>query len=150
MLAERIRELNDRTAARLLDVIANSRVQEGGVETEMSPDMAEALRAEFGIDAPPDAVAPGDLARDALLLLARDPAHERELMNLLTGPETKTFGVDPVTAAVITGALVVLQTHVRIERDKNQSSEFRLQAAPLKNRGVPFQPNRLKAELQTA
>lgn len=125
MLAEQIRELDDRTAARLLSVIANSRVQEGGVETEISPDMAEALRAEFGVDAPPAAIVPGDLARDALLLLAWDPAYERVLMGLLTGPETKTFGVDPVTAAaVITGALVVLQTHVRIERDKKGKWSF--------------------------
>lgn len=73
MLAEQIRELDDKTAARLLEVIANSRIQEGGVETEMSPDMAEALRAEFGVDAPEGDVVPGDLAGDALLLLALRP-----------------------------------------------------------------------------
>jgi ABC-type Zn uptake system ZnuABC Zn-binding protein ZnuA len=59
MLAEQIRELDDRTAARLLDVIAESRIQEGVAETEMAPDMAESLRAESGVDAPPEAVLPG-------------------------------------------------------------------------------------------
>ncbi len=47
MLAEQIRELDDRTAARLLAVIANSRIREGGVKTEMSPDMSQALRDDL-------------------------------------------------------------------------------------------------------
>ncbi len=125
MIEEQIRELDDRTAGQMLAVIARTRMREGDFETELSPEMAEALQEEFNVQAEAGGVTAEDLAREALLLLARDPEHQKMLMDLLIGPEQKSFGVDPVTAAaVITGALVVLQTHVRIERDKKGKWSF--------------------------
>ncbi|MCP4107679.1 MAG: hypothetical protein GY749_19395 [Desulfobacteraceae bacterium] len=39
---------------------------------------------------------------------------------MINGPQARTFGTDPVTiAAVITAAIVVLQTRVKIEKDKD-------------------------------
>ncbi len=65
------------------------------------------------------------MAREVLLLLAQDPANEAMLKDALIRSDKKTFGVDPVTAAVvITGALVVLQTEVNIDRDKKGRWSF--------------------------
>ena len=125
MLKEQIKQLNDKTAVHILNIIAKSRMQTEDVETEASAELVQALQSEFAVEPAEDEAAPGDLARDTLLLLADDPAFKDPLMNMLTGPQAKGFGVDPIVAtAVITAALVILQTRVKIEYDKKGKWSF--------------------------
>jgi hypothetical protein len=59
----------------------------------------------------------GDLARTALQMLAHDPARKQELdIIIASGPAQKFVVVE--TAAVISAVLIVLQAHVKFERDK--------------------------------
>jgi len=71
------------------------------------------------IEPSPEAPSEGDLARQALLALSDVPECQGSLSALVDGPRSESFSLDPVvTTAVVAAALVVLQTHVRIERDK--------------------------------
>ena len=60
--------------------------------------------------------APADAARAALVLLAEHPEHGSAIRALIEGPRPKRYDLG-TTALVVTGVLVALQLHVRIERD---------------------------------
>lgn len=112
-----IQSLDDATARRVLDSIA--RAQTASAATTLTPELRQALR-EFAISPETAAVSAseGDLARAALLLLADDPQQQPILAALIEGPAPTKFGVLE-TAAVVTAVLLVLQTHVKFERDKD-------------------------------
>ncbi len=112
-----IQSLDDATARRVLATFA--RAQSASAEIALTPELRQALR-EFATG-PEVAAVPagdGDLARAALLLLADDPQQQPILTALIEGPAPTKFGVLE-TAAVVTAVLLVLQTHVRFERDKD-------------------------------
>jgi hypothetical protein len=129
MLIEQIENLDDPAAVRLLRRVAKEKAAAGAVETEVSPELAGALAVEFGVEPAETDATPGELARATLLLLAQDPAEETMLMDRMIGDDDRQIlGVDPITAtAAVTAALVVLQTHVRIERDKEGKWSFLLE-----------------------
>ena len=110
----RIASLDDPTALRLLRAVARPRLRAGDLETDLNPEIREALLDVFG---PPAGERPteGDLAREALLLLAEDPAMEAPLTALLDGPQAERFDVVE-TVGVLVAAIVILQTRVRFER----------------------------------
>lgn len=110
----RLAALDDPAALHLLSAVARPRLRAGGLQTDLTPDLADALRDAFGPPGP-DRPADGDLARAALLLLAADPAMETPLAALLDGPQPERFDAAE-TVALVVGALVILQTHVRFER----------------------------------
>jgi hypothetical protein len=56
----------------------------------------------------------GDLARTALQLLARDPEFKDNLSVLVRGNSTERM-MDPTTFLLTSGALLALQTRVRVE-----------------------------------
>ena len=115
-----IQSLDDAAARRVLDSI--TRAQTASAETALTPELRQALR-EFATG-PEVAAVPagdGDLARAALLLLADDPQQQPILTTLIEGSAPTKFGVLE-TAAVVTAVLLVLQTHVRFERDKDGRS----------------------------
>lgn len=60
----------------------------------------------------------GDLARAALLVLAEDPRHGEAISALVSGPGARSFALGE-TVAVLTAALVALQTRVKFSRDKD-------------------------------
>jgi hypothetical protein len=71
----------------------------------------------------------GDLARQALLLLADDLQNGEALAALIAGsPPEVFFGVGEV--ALITAALVVLQTHVLFERDRGGKIHIEIEKKP--------------------
>lgn len=74
----------------------------------------------------------GDLARAALLLLADDPQQQPILTALIEGPAPTKFGVLE-TAAVVTAVLLVLQTHVKFERDKDGRWTLKIEKKPTDN-----------------
>ncbi len=95
-------------------------MRSGDCVTQAEPGIQSALENTFELPESSDTPTQGELARQALLLLAEDPAYQEPLSALISGPPPVSFGVDPVTlTAVITAAIVVLQTRVKIEKDKD-------------------------------
>jgi len=130
----KIKNLEDNTAVNILNTIAQSRIRTGQYETEITPEITQALETTFDTSPSSETASPSDLAREALLLLAEMPEYQGPLSAMLSGPLTKNFGLDPVTAtAVVTAALVVLQTHVRIERDKKGKVSVLIERKPTKD-----------------
>ena len=126
-----IQSLDDATARRVLDSIA--RAQTASAATTLTPELRQALR-EFAISPETAAVSAseGDLARAALLLLADDPQQQPILAALIEGPAPTKFGVLE-TAAVVTAVLLVLQTHVKFERDKDGRWTLKIEKKPTDN-----------------
>ena len=85
-----IRGLDDSQAVRVLSSFARVRLRTGGVaETEWTPELDRALRQDFPAEADAGragSVSEGDLARQALLLLADDPQNREVLTALIEGP----------------------------------------------------------------
>jgi hypothetical protein len=127
-IQDRIASLDDATARRVLATFA--RAHATSAETSFTPELRRALR-EFTTDPAAAAVSAseGDLARTALLLLADDPQHQPILAALIEGPAPAKFGLLE-TAAVISAVLIVLQTHVKFERDKEGRCHFKIEKKP--------------------
>jgi hypothetical protein len=126
-----IKSLDDATARRVLDSIA--RAQTASAETALTPELRQAL-GDFATDIETATIpaGDGDLARAALLLLADDPQQQPILTALIEGPAPAQFG--PIKNAVVVAAvLLVLQTHVRFERDKDGRWSLKIEKKPTDN-----------------
>ena len=116
---EQIESLDDEVACRVLATVARAQAARKTVEAAWTPATADAVAGTFGNVSPAGAPArESDLARAALLVLAEDPWHAEAIRALVSGPEAKSF-VSGETVAILTAALVVLQTRVKFSRDKN-------------------------------
>ena len=126
-----IQSLDDATARRVLATFA--RAQATPAETALTPELRQALQ-EFAPAPETAAVSAneGDLARAALLLLADDPQQQPMLTALIEGPAPTRFGVLE-TVAIISAVLVVLQTHVKFERDKEGRWSVKIEKKPTDN-----------------
>lgn len=130
-IADRIRTLDDITAARLLATAARPHMHAPGVETSLAPDLAAALSQASG--GPPPGVAPsdGNIARAALLLLADDPSTAPAIAALLDGPKPERFDVTLAEGVgILALALAVLQTHFRFKRDPKGKWEILIEKRP--------------------
>ena len=128
-----IRNLDDATAERILATITRPRLRAGGVEAGWTPELGRALGEAFDVaPAAGGATSAGDLARQALLVLAEDPQHREGLAALIRGPRPESFGV-VTTAVVVSAVLVVLQTHVKFERDKTGHWSVKAEKKPTKD-----------------
>lgn len=115
-IQERIASLDNATARRVLDAIA--RAQTPSTSATLTPELHQALRDFAAVsEAVAVSTSDGDLARIALLLLADDPQQQPILTALIDGPAPARFGVLETTA-LISAVLIVLQTRVKFERDK--------------------------------
>jgi hypothetical protein len=135
MTDDTIRELDNSQAVRVLTAFARARLRGGGVgETEWTPELDRALRLEFPTETKAGqaaSVSEGDLARQALLLLADDPQDRETLAALIEGSPPESFEVLGVgTVALVAAVLVVLQTHVIFERDKNGKIYIKIEKKP--------------------
>ena len=126
-----IQSLDDATARRVLATFA--RAQATPAETALTPELRQALQ-EFAPAPETAAVSAneGHLARAALLLLADDPQQQPMLTALIEGPAPTRFGVLE-TVAIISAVLVVLQTHVKFERDKEGRWSVKIEKKPTDN-----------------
>ncbi|MER2531235.1 MAG: hypothetical protein ABTR54_06460 [Candidatus Competibacter sp.] len=127
-IQDRITSLDDATARRVLATFA--RAQATPTETVLTPELRQALQ-EFttGLEAAAVSASDGDLARAALLLLVDDPQQQPILTALIEGPAPTKFGVLE-TVAIISAVLVVLQTHVKFERDKDGRWSVKIEKKP--------------------
>jgi hypothetical protein len=129
-MEELINSLDDPAAARILGILA--RRIGGGRETELTPAIWRALEEEFGVAPALDRPSEGDLARQALIVLAQDPDTGEALSALSRGQAPQRF--EPVTTVlVIAAALIALQTHVRFERDASGKLSFLIEKKATKD-----------------
>lgn len=140
MMDDMIRGLDDSQAVRVLTTFARVRLRAGGVaETEWTPELDRALRQDFPAEADAGraaSVSEGDLARQALLLLADDPQNRDALTALIEGPPPESFEFEFVTAgtvALVAAMLVVLQTHVLFERDRDGKIHIKIERKPTRD-----------------
>ncbi len=82
------------------------------------------------LSAVPDTVTDGNLAREALLLLAYEPENLEPLTALIQSASPEKF-LDAGTVAIGVAALIALQTHVKFERTKEGKIHFKLERKPL-------------------
>lgn len=130
-IQDRISSLDDATARRVLATFA--RAQAHPTETALTPELRQALR-EFapGPETAAVSASEGDLARAALMLIADDSQQQPMLTALIEGPAPTKFGVLE-TVAIISAVLVVLQTHVKFERDKEGRWSVKIEKRPTDN-----------------
>ena len=118
-MEERIKSLDDNTAVRVLTIIAKYHLDEGGPDIKLSGDLKGELSKEFNEGAVDVAVSDGEMAREALVLLARDTEMRENITRLIEKPvehgDRHKFALDPVTVGVLTTAVVlVLKTQFEI------------------------------------
>lgn len=129
-MQERIQNLDDATAIRVLRTFATARRRDGDYHTDWSPELRQTLVESTDALDTSDAVGEGELAREALLLLADDPENHPSLTALIEGPPAQSF-LDATTIAVGVAALIALQTHVKFERTKDGKFHFKIEKKPL-------------------
>jgi len=114
-------KLYDITARHILTTIARAR--SGGLPPDLA-GLRDVLATEFGMAPPATSVSPGDLARQALLVLAEDPAtrHAIEAMALEDPPLTRQTFDTGTTIAIGAAAYFALTTEIDIQRVKGQWS----------------------------
>ena len=127
-LAARIQALEPEVAEQILRTIAQHRLS-AGQPTDMTPyvALAETLAAE-GTATPDHAALTGDLAKTSLLLLADDHAMQPVLSSMIDNPPAVSFSFTALGIGV--AALVVLQSHIKIEKDKDGKWTFKYEKKP--------------------
>jgi hypothetical protein len=126
-LESRIESLDDATAEQLLQRFAAAQPAEDRPGT-LDSSLADQFAALLGVTASPDASA-GALARAALTLLARDPAHRSGIAALVESPAPQRYVVVETTL-LVSAVLIALQTHLRFERDKDGKWSIKIEKKP--------------------
>ena len=126
-----IGNLDDAAARRILDSIARARLHSGAVELPWTLDLCQALAGAFELPPPRERASDGELARRALLLAAEDPATREAIRIMAANPPETGTRYDPGTSiALATAVLIVLQTHLRFERDKQGKWTLKIEKKP--------------------
>ncbi len=129
-MQELIKNLDDAAAVRILQTYSAAQCRRGNFETRMSDELRQGLVKELDGFELPDAVNEGDLAREALLILAHDQNNVEPLTALIESTSPERF-LTAETIAIGVAALVALQTHVKFERTKEGKIHFKLERKPL-------------------
>jgi len=130
-MSDIIRNLDAVKAQQILDAIARSRSRGAGQSVPWSPSLAQALAHQFQLEPGSTPASDGDLARHALLVLAEDPETRKAIEVMASradaGLQKFDFGASiGLTVAV----LIVLQTHVKFERDSKGKWSLKLEKKP--------------------
>jgi hypothetical protein len=124
-MSDPIQSLDDVTAVRILKRIASARPAPVDGAPTWNEDLKQALVDDFQIAEPSDSghssdVSEGELARQALLVLAEDPAMRKSIEKMAASasdnPQVFDLGL---TIALTAAVLLVLQTHVKFTRDSS-------------------------------
>ena len=122
-------QFDDGTAQRILRTIAGVRSSK---LPEDSPQLRAALASEFKVIPSHRSVSAGELARQALIVLAEDPATLRAIESMASedaSSSRQTYD-GGVTIALGIAALFALRTGVDIERDKQGRWSFKMKVKP--------------------
>jgi hypothetical protein len=128
-MEEKIAALDDITAMQILDVVAKAIFMTEDYETELTPEMKQELEAELDISAQETSASEGDIAREALILLSKDPETRKSITALIEKPPPDRFGI-VTSVALVTAALLALQTHVRFERTETGKIKVFIEKKP--------------------
>ncbi len=138
-MQDEIQRLDDGRALYILSTFAQARMRRVECETSVEHGLGRAIREEllrsFGEaegESTTNPVSDGDLARAALLVLLENPENRDGIRALVNGPQPERFLGVELIAAVVAG-LVVLQTHVKIGRDKKGKWSFVIEKKPTKD-----------------
>ncbi len=125
-----IEELSDHDAILILSLVVENELGAEDFAEELPAGLNDALEKEFDLSAAAGPVSDGDMARQALLLLACDPDREQRIIALAESP-TRSF-IEPVTAIVLTAAVVaVLKTGVKYKRRSDGEWELEIDSPSL-------------------
>jgi len=129
-----IQTLNDQTAVKLLSTIAKPHIDAGGNDTELTSELCDTLKNEFGSQEATESVSDGDMARHALQLLAQDQQMRERIRAMVEIPQLGKF-VDPAVAIGLSAALVfVLKTSGMMKRDENGKLTWQVEWKSLDNK----------------
>ena len=108
--------LSDERARRILGRIARARLHQGGQAIALDRELVRALAEEFTVAPGGVAASEGEVAREALRVLSEEPGTAEAIATMAENlPGRGEKFVEPETIALATAAILVLQTHVRIE-----------------------------------
>jgi len=126
-----IMRLEGDRARRILDIVARHR-RVAGPAPGLTPALRTELAAAFGLtEAAFPPVPEEDLARQALLVLAEDPASAAAIQSMAAQPQGAPQKFDfGASLAVTTAVLIVLQTHLQFERHKDGTWTLKLEKKP--------------------
>lgn len=117
---EEISQLSDSVAIRVLSQMPETWSADSVTRPSLEPEQQEALAKWLGRPVPASPVSEGDLARQALTLLAADPLKRQAIMAMAAEPPSRAEQFDAgATIAIGAAVLFILQTYVRFERDKD-------------------------------
>ncbi len=130
-MTDTIRNLDDLTAQHILAVIARSRARTIGEDIPWSSNLRQALVGEFEVEPGAASVSEGELARQALLVLAEDPETRQAIETMAAAAEQSPPKFDFGASIAITAAvLFVLQTHVKFDRHPDGKWSLQLEKKP--------------------
>ena len=127
-----IDSLDDAAAVSVLRTYASVQREHVAEVPEASAGLAGALAAEFG-QAEEGGASEGDVARAAIRLAAADAQEGEKLRALAHGPQARAMVGVVGGIALITAALMVLQTHVEFERRPDGTWSLKLVKKPTRD-----------------
>src|SRR5450759_419003 len=130
-MTDTICNLDDLAAQHILEVIARSRAHGSTEDVPWNSSMRQALAGEFQIEPEGAQVSEGELARQALLVLAEDPETRNAVETMASAaeavPQKFDFGA---TIGLTAAVLFVLQTHIKFERRPDGKWSLQLEKKP--------------------
>jgi hypothetical protein len=127
-----IRDLSDRRATWILTTIAEHVPAPGGDEVELTAELREALARQLEVRPQGEPASDGDVAREALVLLAQDSTLGPAVTAMVENPAPMRMALEPTSALVLAAAvLMVLKTHFEIKRDAQGCWTFQLKSPAL-------------------
>jgi len=126
-----IKNLDDTRARQILAAITRRHLAQGSAP-QLTSDLRDELASVFDLtSAPVQPASEAELAQQALLVLAEDPATRAAIESMAAQPSTALQKFDLGASLGITAAiLIVLQTHVNFERRKDGAWSLKLEKKP--------------------
>lgn len=129
--------LDDNTAVRIFAAVTRPHLSDADTSEVWTPETARALCAGLGVRPAATPTSAGEIARQALLLLAQESDKAGPIVAMIRSPARRQFTVDPVSGTLlVTLALFALQSHVEFSRDKQGKWEFKFKKTPTKSNVV--------------
>ncbi len=126
---EKIADLGDREAVKMLNTVAKPFAADGVVEHTLREEQVQALRRDLRVD--PASLQPTDgrIARLALQVMAQNPEFASEIREFLLRPDMRIVQVEtPVQDLDSPTLLYALRTSVNFERDEQGRTSARITA----------------------
>jgi len=129
-------QLDDATAQRILAAIARAR--SGKVPEPLPPDLRQALADDFQVAPSHSIPSDGDLARQALIVLAEDPATRSAIDAMAAEASSSRLYAFDSGASIFLGiaAYFALSTALDIKRDKDGTWSFHMKVKPASEAAV--------------